>query len=201
MIYNEKETQVLNLLSKADFKNISKNEVMSFASKLSELRPEVATQIIQQFPQLADLIKNVAHEFKGAFDKFTASDDASISAVYDIFDKELDNANNSRSEYINLANKIQSDLSKCLDNPELTYEQQKEICEQEMEILNIVSKKDSEIREQEREVSQTADKKDSEKRHFNWDFIKGASAVALLLVGIGVTTLGGKFDIKIPIKK
>ena len=92
------------------------------------------------------------------------------------------------------------DLSKCLDNPNLTPEQQKEIREQEMEILRMVDKKDSEIRGQETETAHIADSKDSEKRGFNWKVISAASFAVLTAVGIGAATLGGNFNVKLPKK-
>lgn len=77
---------------------------------------------------------------------------------------------------------MRSDLSKCLDNPHLTPEEQKEIREQEMEVLRMV------------------DKKDSEKKAFNWKVIGAASFAVITAVGIGAAALGGNFNVKIPKK-
>ena len=54
---------------------------------------------------------------------------------------------------------------------------------------------------QEQEDVQLADKKDSEKRMFNWKVIGTASTLVLAAIGIGTAMLGGKFDVKLPIKK
>ena len=113
----------------------------------------------------------------------------------------MDNAAVSRNEYISLAEKVHADCSKCLDNPNMSPEQQREILEREIEILRMVDQKDTEIRTQERELTQTADKKDSEKKKFNWKLIGTASTVVLAAVGIGTAMFGGKFDIKLPSKK
>lgn len=58
MEYTLKEQEVLELMKRTDFKNLSKNDVLSFASKLSELRPEVAKEILNHFPDYVDLIKS-----------------------------------------------------------------------------------------------------------------------------------------------
>lgn len=42
MEYTPMEKSVLSLFDRTDFKNISKNELIGYASKLNELRPEVA---------------------------------------------------------------------------------------------------------------------------------------------------------------
>lgn len=198
MEYTDAEKQVLSLLKRADFKNLSKIDLISYASKLSELRPEVATKVIAQFPELAKLIQSSMVEYKDILEKIVASDDESTNQVYAILNKEMDSADASRKEYIEFAEKVRSDLSKCLDNPNLTPEQQKEIRDQEMEVLRMVDKKDSEIREQETDAARMADKKDLEKKEFNWKIVGAASFVVLTAVGIGVAALGGNVNIKLP---
>ena len=198
MEYTDVEKQILSLMERTDFKNLSKSDVISYASKLSELSPEVAAQVIAQFPKLAKLIQSSMVEYKDILEKIVASDDESTNQVYGLLNKEIDEADESRKEYIEFADKVRSDLSKCLDNPDLTPEQQKEIRDQEMEVLRMVDKKDSEIREQETEAAHMADKKDSEKKAFNWKVVGTASFVVLTAIGIGTAALGGNFNIKLP---
>ncbi|MBP2033348.1 hypothetical protein J2Z42_002051 [Clostridium algifaecis] len=200
MEYTDVEKQFLSLMERSDFKNLSKNDVLSYASKLNELRPEVAQQVLAQFPELAKLIQSSMVEYKGILEKIIASDDDSTNQVYGILNKELEGLHESRKEYIVFADKVRSDLSKCLDNPNLTQEQQKEIIDREMEISHLVDKKDTEIREQEMETARMADKKDSEKKEYNWRTLGVASLVVLTAVGISAAALGGKFDIKLPKK-
>lgn len=200
MEYSNVEKQALSIMEKTDFKNLSKNDLLSYASKLNELHPEVAQQVLAQFPELVKLIQSSMVEYKENLDKIIASDDDSTNQVYGILNKELDASHESRKEYIVFADKIRSDLSKCLDNPNLTPEQQKEIIDREMEIFQRVDKKDTEIREQEMETARMADKKDTEKKEFNWKILRASSLVVLTAVGIGTAALGGKFDIKLPKK-
>lgn len=200
MEYTVVEQQVLSLMERTDFKNLSKNDVIGYVSKLNELRPEVAAQVLAQFPELVKLIQSSMAEYKDILEKIVASDDESTNQVYGILNKELDGADISRKEYIKFADKVRSDLSKCLENPDLTQEQQKEIISQEMEILQMVDKKDTETREQKMEIARMADKKDSEKKAFNWKVISTASFVVLTVVGIGTAALGGNFNVKLPKK-
>lgn len=200
MEYTDVEKQVLSLMERTDFKSISKNDVISYASKLNELRPEVAAQVLAQFPELAKLIQSSLVEYKDILEKIVASDDESTNQVYGILNKGLDSADKSREEYIGFADRVRSDLSKCLDNPNLTPEQQKEIRDQEMEVLRMVDRKDAEIREQEMKTARLADKKDSEKKAFNWKVIGAASFAVLTAVGIGAAALGGNLNVKLPKK-
>lgn len=134
-------------MERTDFRNLSKNDVLSYSSKLNELRPEVAQQVIAQFPELAKLIQSTMVEYKDILEKIVASDDESTNQVYGIINKEVDGASDSRKEFIEYADKVRDDLSKCLDNPNLTPEQQKDILDRQMEIFHAVDKKDTEIRE------------------------------------------------------
>lgn len=52
MEYTPMEKSVLFLMQRTDFKDISKSDVISFASKLGELRLEVAKEVLEQFPEL-----------------------------------------------------------------------------------------------------------------------------------------------------
>lgn len=200
MEYTSNEKQILSLMERTDFRNLSKNDVLSYASKLNELRPEVAQQVIAQFPELTKLIQSTMVEYKDILEKIVASDDESTNQVYGIINKEVDNASDSRKEFIEYADKVRADLSKCLDNPDLTPEQQKDILDRQMEIFHAVDKKDTEIREHEIEMARMADKKDTEKKEFNWKILGAASFVVLTAVGGGTAALGGKFDFKLPKK-
>ena len=51
MEYTPMEKSVPSLMQRTDFKNISKSDVISFASKLGELRLEVAKEVLAQFPE------------------------------------------------------------------------------------------------------------------------------------------------------
>lgn len=198
MEYNSIEQEALNMMRRVDFKNISKNDVLSITSKLSELRPDVAKDIIAKFPELAKLIQSSMQEYKEILENIIASDDESLKQVYDIANKDMDNSIESQKQFYEFAEKIHSDLSKCLDSHDLTSEERKEILEQEMEILKTVNDKDAEIRQHDKELVDMVDKKDSEKRRYNWGLITAASTALVVVAGVTVSALGGKIDLKLP---
>jgi len=124
----------------------------------------------------------------------------SLKQVFSIFEKDMDDDALSRQQFYDFAGKVHSDLSKCLDNPNITPEEAREIREQEMEIFRAVNAKDTEIRSHKKETVQMADKKDSEKRQFNWGIIKVASGALVFALGVGISLLGGNVNIKLPKK-
>ena len=200
MEYLPMEQEVLDLMQRTDFKNISKGEIISFASKLGELRPEVAKEVLAQYPVFIELMKAALTEYKGMLDSVISSDDATIKEYYNIAGKEMDQAGESRREFYDMVKLIQADYSKLLDNPNLPPETIMEILNRETELLKMASEKDTEIREQEKEIEDKANKKDTEKRAFNWKIVEVASFTLVAGIGVAASILGGKFDFKLPKK-
>lgn len=87
MEYTPMEKDVLAMMQRTDFKNISKGDVISFASKIGELRPEVAKEVLAQFPEFVGLMKSSLTEYKGMLDTIVSSDDASIKEYYGVANK------------------------------------------------------------------------------------------------------------------
>ena len=196
MEYNEEENRLLDIMKRKDFKAISKNEVISLANGLANIRPEVAKEIVAQFPELSNLIGNEMNEYHNILSDIIDSDDDSLNRFYNLADKEMDNTSAVMTDYYQLANDVRCDISKCLSEPGLSLEEKQELLDREERILEKVSKKEEEIRQEKREIVNEADKKDSEKRKFDWGIIETASCVVLFGIGIGLTALGG--EIKIP---
>lgn len=82
MEYTQRERDVLAMMKRTDFKNLSKDDVISFASKIGELRPEVAKEVLAQFPEFVGLMKSALTEYKGMLDTIISSDDESIKEYY-----------------------------------------------------------------------------------------------------------------------
>lgn len=200
MEYTDKEQLVLSLMQKTDFKNLSKNDIISFASKLGELRPEVAKEVLAQFPEFVGLMKSTLTEYKSMLDSIVESDDDSIKEYYAVTNKEMDSAAESREQFYDFVKQVQADFSKLLDNPNLSPEMILEILNRESELVNMVNEKDSEIRAQEKEIEDKVNKKDTEKRDFSWKLAGGISMAVLTIAGISASVLGGKFDFKLPKK-
>lgn len=201
MEYSPMEIDVLSAMQRTDFKNISKNEIISFASKLGEMRPEVAKDILAQFPEFVGLMKTVLNEYREILSSIISSDDESIKEYYSVAKIELESAHESRAQFNELVKKVLDDCSKLLDNPNLPPEILIEILNRQAEIMKMANEKDKEIRELEIDIENKVNQKDSEKRVFNWRLISGVSLAVIAVVGISAGVLGGKFDIKLLPKK
>lgn len=200
MEYTNNEKQILSIMERADFKNLSKSDVISFASKLGDLLPEVAKEVLAQYPEFVDLMKAALTEYRGMLDTIVASDDESLKEYYSIANKEMDNATESRRLFYDFVKQVQADYSKCLDNPNLPPEMIMEILNRQSDLVKMANEKDNEIRDQEKDIQDKVNKKDTEKREFNWKLVGGISAALITVVGVSAGVLGGKFDIRLPKK-
>lgn len=120
------EQKVLKKLGIDDFRHLSKDKVITMASILDKMDPEVAKKALDQFPDFANTVKEILEGYKDTLDKGLVSNDESLKAFYDIHKA------------------IIASLHKELDKDGLTFEQKKYIMEQMKEFSEKVDKKDSE---------------------------------------------------------
>lgn len=187
-------------MQRTDFKNLSKNDVLSFASELSQLPSDVSKNIIAQYPEFAQLMNSTFKEYKSIIDSLIESDTTSSNEVYGIINKGMDVASDGGKQFNNLLKAVQADYSMCLENPNLSPDVMLEILSRENELIKMAYENDEKIRTSEKELVDEASKKDSEKRAFNWRLVGGISFALVTFVGISAGLLGGKFDLKLPRK-
>ena len=195
MEYSNNEISLLNVIKSIDLNKLSKRGLIGVTSKLGELRPEVALEILKQFPEFVKLIQNSLPEYKEVLDKILDSDDNSINQVYATLDKGMESASKSRTEFYSFANEIRADLSRLLDDPNLSIEERRIIIENEMDLLKTVSEKDTEVGERENDLINKTAEKDSEKRQLNWRLIGGISIGLIAIVGAGASLLGNDVNL------
>ena len=97
MGYSEKEQAILDMMRKTDFKSLPKNGVFGIASVLSELKPDIATAIIAQFPEFASLLKSALSDIKDLLGNIIAGRNEVLKQEYSIDEKALDISEQSRS--------------------------------------------------------------------------------------------------------
>lgn len=120
------EAQVLEKLNIPDFRHLSKDNVMSFASMIQNMDPEVAKKALEQFPDFTKSTLDALKDFKGVIDKSFDDDKESANQCYALYDR------------------VQTALEKCLDNETLPFEERKYYIEQMKEVAQLASDKDSE---------------------------------------------------------
>lgn len=74
------EKEVLAILDIEDFRHLTKEKAISFASLLAEMDPHVAEKALEQFPDFAKTIVELASEYKEVFMKCVSDNSATTQA-------------------------------------------------------------------------------------------------------------------------
>ena len=201
MEYTPAEQRVLSMMQRADFRNISKNDILSFASELGKLNPDVAREIIAQFPEYSAMINQIISECKNELDKILDSDDKSAERFYDTTDKELADLIESRNQRFEMMQNIQEYCNEILKHPDISAAQTIEILDKQFEAIKAYDDFCSEIRRREKEIEEAVNKKDSEKRRFHAMLAKVVTVTAGIAILAGLNALGGNSSVSLPDKK
>lgn len=120
------EVEVLKQLDIPDFRHMTKDKVINFASMLQNMDPEVAKKVIEQFPEFVKMSLEAFKEYRT------------------VLEKTLDASKESSKDCFNLYDKVLSALEKCVSQDEISYEEKKYYLDNMMEIARMTEKKDSE---------------------------------------------------------
>ena len=99
------EAQVLKKLDIVDFRHLTKEKVMSMATMLDKMDPEVAKKALEQFPEFAKTMRQILSEYKQSLDEGMKQNAEGVKTYYDTCDaiiascqKELEKENLSFEE-------------------------------------------------------------------------------------------------------
>ena len=123
------ESDVLKKLDIPDFRHLTKDKVMQFASMLNEMDPAVAMEAIKQFPDFAKLTLESLKDYKGVIEKALDSGKESTKQCYEIY------------------NQIIAALSVCVEKDDISFEEKQYYIEKMMQIAQMAEAKDSEGKE------------------------------------------------------
>lgn len=120
------EQQVLKKLEIPDFRHLTKNKVIKFASMIPTMDPDVAKKALEQFPEFSKTTLEMLDEYKEILEKGVEANTTNIVAC---------------NEACTL---IISSLQKELDKEEHSFEEKKYIIDKMVEISKMMNEKDTE---------------------------------------------------------
>lgn len=126
MKYTMSEKKVLKKLGIPDFKHMTKDKVVKFASMLPYMDPEVAKVALEQFPVFKDLASDLVVQYKM------------------VIDKALDENRISQQSFYDACNSIISSLQKELEKDELSADERDRIENKMIDVAKMIGEKDSE---------------------------------------------------------
>jgi len=119
------EQKVLDKLEIEDFRHLTKDKVITMASMLDRMDPDVAKKALDQFPQFADTMKELVQDFQKTMENGLKANDESTKSCHASCDA------------------IIAALLRELDCPELTFEQKLEVVNQLKELQQMKNDLDS----------------------------------------------------------
>ena len=120
------EKKVLKKLGIPDFRHMTKDKIVEFATMIPKMDPEVAKKALEQFPEFADTAKEIVMYYKEVIFKGFDENTASVNSFYLTCDA------------------IVETLKEQLQNKELTFEQKQIIIDKMIELARMKSEKDTE---------------------------------------------------------
>ena len=120
------EKKVLKKLGISDFRHMTKDKIVKFASMLPYMDPEVAKKALEQFPAFKDLASDLVTQYKGIVDKAIDGNEISQKAFYDA------------------CNSIIQSLQKELEDDDITSEEKERIEDKMIKVAQMIGEKDSE---------------------------------------------------------
>lgn len=120
------EAQVLRALDIPDFRHMTKDKVIQFASMIQTMDPAVAQKALEQFPNFAEMSLEALKDYKSVLEKAA--------------DKNAESSENC----MNIYGQIIKSLQDCLSKENIPFEEKKFYIEQMKEIAKSVDQKDTE---------------------------------------------------------
>lgn len=120
------EQKVLKKLGIPDFRHMTKDKVMKFASMLHKMDREVAIKALEQFPEFANATTEIVAYFKEIVAKGFEENSASQNAFY------------------SMCESINETLKQELKDGELSFDERMVIIDKMMELAKLEAEKDSE---------------------------------------------------------
>ncbi|HIX30501.1 MAG TPA: hypothetical protein H9858_12615, partial [Candidatus Blautia stercoravium] len=77
------EKKVLKKLGIDDFRHLTKEKVITMATMLDKMDPEVAKKALEQFPEFAKVSKDMLKEYKETLDKGLETNRESVQSFYE----------------------------------------------------------------------------------------------------------------------
>lgn len=120
------ELQVLKQLGIPDFRHLTKDKVIAFASMIPQMDREVAKKALEQFPNFASTSLEIMNDYKDIIERLIKDEQESSMTCYDMY------------------NRVMSSLEKMLEKDTLTFDEECYILQQMKDVADEVAKKDTE---------------------------------------------------------
>lgn len=120
------EQEVLQQLNIPDFRYVTKDKLITFASMLQNMEPEVAEKALDQFPEFAKMTLEIFKDYN------------------EVMEKTLDENSESSKQCFGIYNEVMDALKSCLAKDDISFDEKKYYIDKMMEVAKMAESKDSE---------------------------------------------------------
>lgn len=120
------EAQVLKKLDITDFRHLTKEKVISMATMIDRMDPEVAKKALEQFPEFSSTMRQIFSDYKQMLDEGLKQNAESVKSYYETCDA------------------IITACQKDLDKDDLSFEERCVILDKMIEVAKMKGDKNSE---------------------------------------------------------
>ena len=129
MSHTLNEKKVLKKLGIEDFRHMTKDKIVEFASMLPQMDPEVAKKALEQFPEFKDMAIEVVKNLRENITQAVESENRGQDVFYDACNKVIDS------------------LERQLGREDITPEQEQQIRDDMLKVVEMMYDKDTEHKE------------------------------------------------------
>lgn len=126
MRYSMSEKKALKKLDIPDFRHMTKDKIVEFASMLPDMDPEVAIKALEQFPEFKDMAVEI------------------VNSLRQTVEKGFDANTHSQDQFFDFCNRTLDVLYEELQKDNLTPEQESDIRYNIMQLVQVMADKDTE---------------------------------------------------------
>lgn len=123
---NLTEVQVLKKLNIEDFRHLTKDKVISMATMLDKMDPEVAKKAIEQFPEFTKTMRQIIADYRKSIDEGMKQNTEGVKSFYYTCDD------------------IISSCQRLIENDELSFEERRYILDQMVVVAKMKDEKNTE---------------------------------------------------------
>ncbi len=124
-----REKKVLKKLGITDFRHMTKDKIIKFATMLPNMDPEVAKKALEQFPAFKDLASDIVVQYK------------------DVVEKAFDENKISQQSFYDTCHLIIESLQHELEDGNITPDERSRIEDKMIQVAKMIGEKDSENKE------------------------------------------------------
>lgn len=181
---------------KSEMEEIEKNgsfdlgKIPNIVSGLNELDPDVAKNLVAQYPVFAGVLKEAVVQYANMINTIVSGNDKSMEKFYKILEMECGGTDNARKYLFELSYKAMEIYKSITSNPNAPESLVLEAASKQLEVLKIFAEFEKMEQEKDKDIRDGAARKETENKNWLMETLKfGGTAVLSIACTAGTFLL------------